>query len=208
MHKVLDGGWFPLALGAGVFLVMTTWRRGREILFARLSAAAVPLRAFLDGLFASPPRRIPGTAVFLTALPDVTPNSMLHSLKHYKVLHERVVFLTVEFLEVPTVPHEERAVIERLGADCWRLYARFGFTDQPDAIEALQAARAKGLDLNLMETSFFLSRERIIPAAGAGGMALWRERLFAAMARNAGNIADYFNIPPNRVVELGTRVEF
>jgi KUP system potassium uptake protein len=208
MHKVLDGGWFPLALGAGVFVVMTTWRRGREILFARLSAAAVPLRGFLEGLLASPPQRIPGNAVFLTALPDVTPNSLLHSLKHYKVLHERVVFLTVEFLEVPTVSREERAVVERLQGDCWRLYARFGFMDRPDAIEALEAARAKGLDLDPMETSFFLSRERIIPAAGAGGMALWRERLFAAMARNAGNIADYFNIPPNRVVELGTRVEF
>jgi len=208
MHKVLDGGWFPLALGAGVFVVMTTWRRGREILFARLSAAAVPLAGFLESMFRNPPQRTPGTAVFLTALPDVTPNSLLHSLKHYKVLHERVVFLTVEFLEVPTVPREERAVVERLQPDCWRLYARFGFMDQPDAIEALEAARAKGLDLDLMETSFFLSRERIIPAKVDGGMALWRERLFAAMARNAGNIADYFNIPTNRVVELGTRVEF
>jgi len=208
MHKVLDGGWFPLALGAGVFVVMTTWRRGREILFARLSAAAVPLAGFLESLFRNPPQRTPGTAVFLTALPDVTPNSLLHSLKHYKVLHERVVFLTVEFLEVPTVPREERAVVERLQPDCWRLYARFGFMDQPDAIEALEAARAKGLDLDLMETSFFLSRERIIPAKVDGGMALWRERLFATMARNAGNIADYFNIPTNRVVELGTRVEF
>jgi KUP system potassium uptake protein len=208
MHKVLDGGWFPLALGAGVFVIMTTWRRGREILYARLSAAAVPLRSFLESLFRNPPQRIAGTAVFLTALPDITPNSLLHSLKHYKVLHERVVFLTVEFLEVPTVSREERATIERLDADCYRLYARFGFMDRPDAIEALEAARAKGLALDLMDTSFFLSRERIIPAAGDGGMVLWRERLFAAMARNAGNIADYFNIPTNRVVELGTRVEF
>jgi KUP system potassium uptake protein len=119
-----------------------------------------------------------------------------------------VGFLTVEFLEVPTVSREERATIERLDADCYRLYARFGFMDRPDAIEALEAARAKGLALDLMDTSFFLSRERIIPAAGDGGMVLWRERLFAAMARNAGNIADYFNIPTNRVVELGTRVEF
>jgi KUP system potassium uptake protein len=206
--KVMDGGWFPLALGAGVFVIMTTWRRGREILYARLSAAAVPLRSFLESLFRNPPQRIAGTAVFLTALPDITPNSLLHSLKHYKVLHERVVFLTVEFLEVPTVSREERATIERLDADCYRLYARFGFMDRPDAIEALEAARAKGLALDLMDTSFFLSRERIIPAAGDGGMVLWRERLFAAMARNAGNIADYFNIPTNRVVELGTRVEF
>ncbi len=208
MHKVLEGGWFPLLLGAGVFMIMTTWRRGREILFARLSAAAIPLHAFLESLFRAPPQRVPGTAVFLTAIPDITPNSLLHSLKHYKVLHERVVFLTVEFLDVPLVPPEERAAVEKLNQDCYRLSARYGFMDRPDAIAALEAARAKGLDLDLMETSFFLSREKIIPAAGTGGMMLWRERLFAAMARNSGNISDYFNIPPNRVVELGTRIEF
>ncbi len=208
MHKVLEGGWFPLLLGSGVFMVMTTWRRGREILFTRLSAAAIPLPAFLESLFRAPPQRVPGNAVFLTAIPDITPNSLLHSLKHYKVLHERVVFLTVEFLDVPSVPPEERAAVERLNEDCYRLRASYGFMDRPDAIAALEAARAKGLDLDLMETSFFLSREKIIPAAGAGGMTLWRERLFAAMARNAGNISDYFNIPSNRVVELGTRIEF
>jgi KUP system potassium uptake protein len=207
MHKVLEGGWFPLALGAGVFIVMVTWRRGRQILFERLRAAAIPLEPFLKSLFTAPPQRVPGTAVFLTAQADATPNALLHSLKHYKVLHERVVFLTVEYRDVPWVSFEERVVCERLGHDCWRVRVRYGFMNRPDVIGALELCGALGLEFNGMETSFFLSREKIVPVAGGEGMALWRERLFAAMARNAGSVTDYFNIPTNRVVELGTRVE-
>jgi KUP system potassium uptake protein len=208
LHKVLEGGWFPLALGAVVFTVMVTWRRGREILFERLRAGSIPLQPFLKSLFSAPPQRVPGTAVFLTATPDATPHALMHSLKHYKVLHERVVFLTVEFRDVPWVRFEERVVCERLGHECWRVAVRYGFMNRPDVDRALVVCGALGLQLDPMETSFFLSREKIVPVAGnAGGMALWRERMFAAMARNAGNITDYFNIPTNRVVELGTRVE-
>ena len=211
MHKVLEGGWFPLALGAAVFTLMMTWRRGRAILYERLRAEALPLEPFIKSLFLAPPQRTPGTAVFLTAQIDATPHALLHSLKHYKVLHERVVFLTVEYRDVPWVPFEERVVCERLGNDCWRVRVRYGFMNRPDVMKALELCGSLGLPFDPMDTSFFLSREKIVPApdriAGRPGMALWRERLFAAIARNAGNITDYFNIPTNRVVALGTRVE-
>ena len=208
LTKVADGGWFPLAIGALAFTVMATWRRGREILFARLREASVPLQPFLKSLFVQPPLRVPGTAVFLTATPDVTPNALLHNLNHNKVLHERVVFLTVEVRNVPWVPFSERAKIERLGNGAFRLGLRYGYMNRPDVSQGLELCGGYGLDFNLMETSFFLSREKIVPVGGrAGGMALWRERLFAVMARNAGSIVDYFNIPTNRVIELGTRVE-
>ena len=207
MHKVLEGGWFPLALGAAVFTLMVTWRRGRELLYERLRAESVPIEPFIKSLFLAPPQRTPGTAVFLTAQADAAPNALLHSLKHYKVLHERVVFLTVEFRDVPWVTFEERVRCERLGHECWRVRVRYGFMNRPDVMAALELCAALGLQFDAMQTSFFLSREKIVPGAGRGGMALWRDRLFAAMARNAGNVSDYFNIPANRVVELGTRVE-
>jgi KUP system potassium uptake protein len=206
--KIADGGWFPLAIGAVVFTVMTTWRRGRELLFVRLNEQSVPLRPFLESLFREPPKRVPGTAVYLTATPDATPHALLHSLKHYQVLHERNVFLTVEFRDVPHVTFEERVVCEKLGSGCWRVRVRYGFMNRPDITLALELCGALGLDFDPMETSFFLSRQLIVPGGeAAGGMALWRDRMFAAMARNAGNITDYFNIPPNRVIELGTRVQ-
>ena len=131
----------------------------------------------------------------------MTPHALLHSLKHYKVLHERVVFLTVEFRDVPWVPFEERVLCERLAKDCWRVSVRYGFMNRPEVVQALEQCGGFGLEFDAMQTSFFLSREKIVPLAS------WRDRLFAAMARNAGNITDYFNIPTNRVIELGTRVE-
>jgi KUP system potassium uptake protein len=208
LTKIDDGGWFPLLIGGGVFTVMATWRRGREILFDRLRKSSVPLEPFLESLFRQPPERVPGTAVFLTATPDVTPHALLHNLNHNKVLHEHVVFLTVEFRDVPWVAFTERVKCERLGHGCWRVRVRYGFMNRPDVTRALDLCSAMGLECNLMETSFFLSREKIVPVAGGPStMALWRERMFAAMARNAGNITDYFNIPTNRVIELGTRVE-
>jgi KUP system potassium uptake protein len=208
MLKINDGGWFPLTIGACVFVVLATWRRGREILIDRLRKSSVPLEPFLESLFRQPPGRVPGTAVFLTATPDVTPHALLHNLNHNKVLHERVVFLTVEIRDVPWVAFTERVKCERLGHGCWRVRVRYGFMNRPDVTRALEVCNVLGLDFNLMETSFFLSREKIVPVAGnTGGMAHWRERMFAAMARNAGNITDYFNIPTNRVIELGTRVE-
>jgi KUP system potassium uptake protein len=206
--KIADGGWFPLAIGAVVFTVMTTWRRGRELLFARLNEESVPLKPFLESLFREPPKRVSGTAVYLTATPDATPHALLHSLKHYQVLHERNVFLTVEFRDVPHVSFEERVVCEKLGSGCWRVRVRYGFMNRPDITLALELCGALGLEFEPMETSFFLSRQLIVPGgADDGGMAGWRDRMFAAMARNAGNITDYFNIPPNRVIELGTRVQ-
>jgi KUP system potassium uptake protein len=205
--KIHEGGWFPLVLGSGVFVIMATWRRGREILFERLRESSVPLAAFLKSVFLVPPPRVPGTAVFLTSAPGTTPHALMHSLKHYKVLHERVVFLTVEFEEVPSLPFEERVTCELLADNCWRVRVRYGFMNHPDVAHAMELCGVFGLEFDPMDTSFFLSREKVVPIEGKGGMALWRERLFAAMARNAGSVTDYFNIPPNRVVELGTRVE-
>ena len=208
MLKVPDGGWFPLAIGVGVFLVMTTWRRGREVMFARLNESAVPLEPFLKSLMRDPPHRVPGTAIFLTATPEATPHALLHNLNHNKVLHERVVFLTVEIRDVPWVTFEERVTCERMGNGCWRVRVRFGFMNRPDVMRALEVCGALGLEFDMMQTSFFLSRQQVVPGAGgASTMSRWRERMFAAMARNAGNITDYFNIPTNRVIELGTRVE-
>jgi KUP system potassium uptake protein len=209
LTKVDDGGWFPLAIGGAMFAVMSTWRRGREILIQRLNATSVPLEPFLKSLFTDPPPRVPGTAVFLTATPDATPHALLHNLNHNKVLHERMVFLTVETRDVPWVQFDERVKCERLGNGCWRVRVRYGFMNRPDVTRALDLCGPLGLEFDLMQTSFFLSREKLVPAAegGISSMARWREHMFAAMARNAGNITDYFNIPSNRVVELGTRVE-
>jgi KUP system potassium uptake protein len=208
MLKVFDGGWFPLAIGAAVFTLMTTWRRGRGIMFRRLRSASVPLKPFLDSLFRETPARVSGTAVFLTATPDATPNALLHNLNHNKVLHERVVFLTAEVTEEPWIPFDKRVVVAKLGHGCWRLTLRYGFMNEPDIVQTLEIAATLGLEFDMMTTSFFLSRETVVPVRGLeDGMALWRERLFATMARNAGNAADYFKLPTNRVIELGTKVE-
>jgi KUP system potassium uptake protein len=207
LHKVFDGGWFPLALGAVIFTLMMTWRRGREILLAQLRGSSPPLAALLQSVFLAPPHRVPGTAVFLTSTPDATPNAFLHSLKHYKVLHEQNVFLTVEFRDVPWAPAGDQVACEPLGHDCWRVTASYGFMDLPDIVLALEMCAPAGLQVEPMDVSYFLSREKIVPGAGGEGMARWRDRIFAAMARNAGSITDFFNIPTNRVVELGTRVE-
>ena len=207
MHKVLDGGWFPLALGAIAFFVMVTWRRGRERLIARVRDSSPPLAGFLASLFAFPPQRVPGTAVFLTASPDATPNALLHSLKHYKVLHEQNIFLTVESEDLPWVPAGERIACDRVAPGCWRIVARYGFMEQPDVALALEICAPEGLHLDPMEVTYFLSREKIVPCVRERGIARWRDRIFAAMARNAGSITDFFNVPTNRVVELGTRIE-
>ena len=208
MLKILEGGWFPLALGISMFIVMTTWRRGREVMFQRLNESTVPLQPFLKSLFADPPQRVPGTAIFLTATPEATPHALLHNLNHNKVLHERVVFLTVQIRDVPWVSFDARVTCERLGHGCWLVRVRYGFMNRPDVIRALEVCGALGLEFDMMQTSFFLSRQQVVPAPGGIlHMARWRERMFSAMARNAGNITDYFGIPTNRVIELGTRVE-
>ena len=207
LFKILEGGWFPLAVGTLIFIVMTTWRQGRAILVRRQRESSIPLRPFLESLFLQPPHRVPGTAVFLTATPETTPHALLHNLNHNKVLHERVIFLTVEIHDVPWVPFEDRVELHRLGNGCHAMTVRYGFMNRPDVPNALEVAGSLGMDISMMETSFFLSRDTVVPVSLEKGMALWRERLFATMARNAGNAADYFNIPANRVIELGTRVQ-
>jgi len=208
LHKLFEGGWLPLALGSVVFSIMVTWRRGRQLLLDQLRESSVPLRPLLESLFAAPPMIVPGTAIFPTSTPDATPHALLHSLKHYKVLHERNVFLTVEFHDRPWIRDEdERVECKELGHGCWRVTVNCGFMDNPDICRALERCAAHGLELDEMEVSYFLSREKVVPGADEKGMARWRDRIFAAMARNAGNMSDYFNIPANRVVELGTRVE-
>ena len=207
--KVADGGWFPLALGALVFIVMVTWRRGRVLAVAAQRRLALPLAAFVASLAANPPRRVEGTAVFMAGDPDSVPNSLMHNLKHTKVLHERVVFLTVAIRDVPWVADADRVAVEQLGQGFFRMRVDFGFMDRPDVTASLDLAKGRGLEFDLMQTTFFLSRATVVPAVGAteqGGMAEWRESLFATMARNARTAADYYNIPPNCVIELGTKI--
>jgi KUP system potassium uptake protein len=206
-HKILEGGWFPLALAAVALAVMLTWRRGRERMRIRLRDGSPPLEGFLATLMQHPPLRTPGTAVFLTASNDVTPNALLHSLKHYKVLHEHNVFLTVEFEDVPWVAEEHRVKGESLGRDCWRVTARYGFMEQPDVMHALELWPREGPALDPMEVSYFLSREQIVPGSAEGGTRRWHDRFFGVLARNAASVTDFFNIPTNRVVEIGSRVE-
>ena len=205
-HKIVDGGWFPLVLGGIMFGLMWTWRHGREALLARLRDASPPLAGMLESLYRDPPPCVPGTAVFLTSSPGATPNAFLHSLKHYKVVHAQNVFLTIEFDAVPWVASEARVLCEPLNPSCWRIVARYGFMEQPDAALALELCAPHGLSVDPMEVSYFLSREKLVPGTAERGAARWRDRIFVAMARNAGSVTDYFNLPPNRVVELGTRV--
>ncbi len=204
--KIVEGGWFPLALGAIVFVVMTTWRRGRVLAIAAQRRTSIPLAPFLESLSAHPPIRVSGTAVFMAGDPEGVPNALLHNLKHFKVLHERVVFLTVVTRNIPWVPASERVAVEPLGQGFYRLRVHFGFMDRPDVSATLDLCKDCGLAFDLMQTTFFLSRTTVIPTPKEG-MALWREHLFAAMARNARTAADYYNIPANCVIELGTKIE-
>ena len=203
--KIADGGWFPISLGAIVFMFMTTWRTGREIVAVAHKRDAIPIVPFLASLLWDPPHRVPGTAVFMAGDPDSVPHALLHNLAHNKVLHERVVFLTVIVRNVPWVPTAERVSVEPLENGFFRLRVAFGFMDRPDVSQTLDLCKACGFEFHLLETSFFLSRSTVIPTPGTG-MMLWREKLFAAMARNARTAADYYNIPTDRVIELGTKI--
>ena len=202
--KIVEGGWFPLAFGLGVFVLMSTWKLGRELLYARIAADSIPLADFVASASLEC-TTVPGTAVFMTANPDVVPHALLHSMKHYKSLHERVVLLTAVTLDVPHVPPAQRVAVEPINAQFHKVRVFFGFMDDPDLPEALEWCTEQGLRLDMMDTSFFLGRETLVPTLGSA-MALWRERLFVAMYRNAGSLARYFNLPPNRVVELGSQV--
>jgi KUP system potassium uptake protein len=204
--KIEHGGWFPLVIGVAIFTLMSTWKRGREIVFDRLHVNAIALEPFLDGIAKYPPLRVPGTAVFMTAHAEGVPHALLHNLAHNKVLHERVALLTVVTEDVPYVSDDRRLTVQPLSNNFFRITIRFGFKDDTDIPKALMQCTGHGVECNLMETSFFLSRETLIPSI-APGMALWRERLFASMARNAGAAMAFFKIPTNRVVELGTQIE-
>jgi KUP system potassium uptake protein len=204
--KFMQGGWFPVAAGAIVFSIMMTWRTGRRVMLESMYKSPLKLGSFLASLLEHPPERVPGNAVFLVGDPTAVPHSLVHNLKHNKVLHARNVFLTVVIEDVPAVSPEERLEFEALGHDCYRIVLRFGFKEEPDVPRALALCTRHGLALDMMETSFFLSREKIVSTSRTGVRA-WREHLFAAMMRNAGSIVDYFNIPANRVIELGTLVE-
>jgi KUP system potassium uptake protein len=204
--KLLHGGWFPLLLGAMLFTLMLTWKRGRQLVFDNLQKHAIPLDAFLESLFIAPPHRVPGTAVFLRGESDGVPHAMLHNLVHNKVLHERVLFLTTHTLDEPWAPAESQVEVVSLGQSCYQVNVKFGFKDEPDIPHVLALCARHGLDIEPMETSFFIARQTVIPTPGTGMMP-WREHLFATMSRNARDAADYFHIPTNRVIELGTQVE-
>jgi KUP system potassium uptake protein len=204
--KLLHGGWFPIVVAGILFVLLSTWRRGRTLLMRRLAPGAIAVEPFIQSISLHPPARVPGTAVFLTAATEGVPHALLHNLNHNKVLHERIVLLTVQSMDIPHVGDEERLEVEGLAPDFYRVIVKYGFKDTPDVPEALALAKNHRLEFNMMETSFFLSRQTLVPTTGEG-MALWREKLFAAMARNASSATVFFNIPANRVVELGTRIE-
>jgi KUP system potassium uptake protein len=204
--KVLEGGWFPLVIGALMFLLMLTWKQGRRLMADRMREEAITLTDFLESLFLSPPTRVPGTAVFLSGEPGSTPFALLHNLKHNKVLHEQNLFVTVQHHEVPWIGFNKRCEIHALGHDCWQVNLHFGFKNDPDVPEALKLLKGHGCDLDDMQTSYFLSRDTVVPTLGRG-MAMWREKLFASMHRNAAAAADFLNLPANRIVELGSKVE-
>ena len=206
LMKLLDGGWFPLAIGGAIFLLMITWKDGRRLMHEAQSVDSLDLKSFLESIFVSPPARVDGTAVFLTSEVGSVPNAMLHNLKHNKVLHEHNLFVTVRSHEVPWIPLGKRAEIEGLGHNCWQIVLNYGFKNDPDVPKALEQIKDRGCEFEPMSTSYFLSRDSIIPTVG-GGMAIWREKLFAQMHRNASAAADFLNLPNNCVVEMGSKIE-
>ena len=206
LMKLFAGGWFPLVIGGVVFTLMITWKEGRRILNDKMRADAIDLPSFLDAVFVSPPHRVDGTAVFLTAGPGTVPNALLHNLKHNKVLHEQNLFVTVRSHEVPWIGMDKRLEVESLGHDCWQVMVHYGFKNDLDLPKALQQIKGRGCELEAMNTSYFLSRDTVVPAIG-GGMATWREKLFAQMHHNASGAADFLKLPNNAVVELGSKIE-
>jgi KUP system potassium uptake protein len=204
--KIDDGGWFPLLVGGAAFTLMSTWRRGRILLGERMRQRLVPLELFLAELLSNPPPRVPGIAAFMSGNPIGTPPALRHNVKHNKVLHETVLLLSIDTAEVPHVPAAERLEIEQVGEGFWRVIATYGFMDEPNVPELLGQVHHSELVINESEISYFLGRETLL-ATGKPGMALWRERLFTWMSRNAQTATAFFNLPPDRVIELGVQVE-
>ena len=204
--KFIEGGWFPILIAGSIFTLMVTWKEGRRILHEKLQADSIDLKSFLDAVFVSPPSRVDGTAVFLTGEPGTVPNALLHNLKHNKVLHANNLFVTVHSHEVPWIGQDKRLEITSLGRHCWQVVIHYAFKNDPDVPRALQQMRGRGCEADPMTTSYFLSRDIVVPTIGSG-MSLWREKLFAQMHRNAGSAADFLNLPNNSVVELGSKIQ-
>jgi KUP system potassium uptake protein len=204
--KLFAGGWFPLVIGGVVFTLMMTWKQGRALMAKAQHAEAIELNSFLDAVFMAPPVRVEGTAVFLTAETGTVPNALLHNLKHNKVLHAQNLFVTVRSHEVPWIGLDKRLEVKPLGHDCWEVVIHYGFKNDPDVPKALKLMSGRGCDLEPMTTSYFLSRDLVVPTLGEG-MALWREKLFAQMHHNAGAAAEFLNLPANAVIELGSKLE-
>ena len=204
--KIPDGGWFPLMVGVGMFLLMATWKRGRQILAKRLAEDSMPIDLFLARQKEKPTRRVAGTAICMTGNPEIIPVALLHNLKHNKVLHERVVFMTVVFEDIPRVSAKDRVLVQGLAEGFYSITVRYGFFQEPNLPKVLRLCKAFGLEFDLMQTSFFLGRETLIPSIHPE-MAEWREKLFVVMSRNSVSATDFFRIPAGRVVELGTQVQ-
>ena len=206
MLKLFDGGWFPLMIGGAVFVLMLTWKDGRQLLNGKLRSDAIDLGGFLEAVFVSPPLRVEGTAVFLTAESGTVPNALLHNLKHNKVLHANNLFVTVRNHEVPWIGMDKRLEVESLGHDCWQVIVNYGFKNDLNLPKALHQIKGRGRELDDMTTSYFLSRDTVVPSIGEG-MSFWREKLFAQMHHNASGAADFLKLPNNSVVELGSKIE-
>ncbi|BAH37565.1 MAG TPA: potassium transporter Kup [Gemmatimonas aurantiaca] len=210
--KLAHGGWVPMVLGVVLFVLMLTWKRGRALLMQRLAEGTMPITLFLDGVAQSKVHRVPGTAVFMTGNDDGVPPVLLHHLKHNKVLHERVLLVSVKTADIPETSASERVRVLPLGHGFWRVIASYGFMQTPNVPQILEVVDQMGIRCKPMETSYFLGRERLIPIPAKPGdkitLSKWRKIVFSIMARNARSATDFFNIPPNRVVELGTQIEF
>jgi KUP system potassium uptake protein len=204
--KIPHGGWFPLVIAGGIYILMSTWKRGRNFVVTSLRESALPLDLFIQDIARREPVRVQGTAIFLTSEPGGVPPVMLHHLKHNKVLHQRVVILSLQTRDYPTVPQEERLEIQELGHGIWQVVAYYGFMETPDMHDLFEETTAAGLAIRMNETSFFLGRETLL-ATGKAKLATWRKQLYIVMARNAQSATAFFNLPPNRVVELGAQIQ-
>ena len=204
--KIVQGGAFPVLAGSALFILMTTWKRGKQLLVDRIDEGALPLPIFISSIRVQPPHRVQGTAVFLTARSDAVPHALLHNMLHNQVLHEQVVLLTVVNEDDPRVPANRRFEVESYGEGFFRVILHYGFMDEPDVPGALKLCHLEDLDFSPMRTTYFLSRETVIPSKLVG-MARWREGLFAFMLKNANGNLRFFKLPVNRVIELGTQVE-
>lgn len=203
--KVADGGWVPLVIGSIIFVLMLTWKNGRLLVYDRLKSESMAIEPFIEAIGAHPPQRVPGIAVFMTPNPEGVPHAMLHNLKHNKVLHKKVMILTVKFLDVPHTNTEERVTVEAMLHEFYRVTVRYGFKDEPDLPRDLVLCASLGIAVEPMETSFFIGKEILIPSEKTG-MAIWRKKIFIGLFRTAETITNQFKLPPNRVVELGAQV--